>query len=75
LGLFSFGILTKKHVQDKGVLAITLLSIGLTALYFYGMPNIIEGFEPGFELIIINGSITFVLLWINSLFTTQKTTI
>ena len=71
LGLFSFGILTKKRVQDKGVLAITLLSIGLTALYFYGMPNIINGYEPGFELIIINGSVTFVLLWINSLFTPQ----
>ncbi|MDG2454931.1 MAG: sodium:solute symporter, partial [Bacteroidia bacterium] len=36
LGLFSFGILTRRRVQDKYVLAITLFSIGLTAIYFYG---------------------------------------
>lgn len=73
LGLFSFGILTRRRVQDKYVLAITLFSIGLTAIYFYGMPKIIEGFEPGFELIIINGGISFVLLWANSIFTPQHT--
>ncbi|MDG2455372.1 MAG: hypothetical protein P8N47_06155, partial [Bacteroidia bacterium] len=61
------------RVQDKYVLAITLFSIGLTAIYFYGMPKIIEGFEPGFELIIINGGISFVLLWANSIFTPQHT--
>lgn len=71
LGMFAFGILTKKRVLDKAILGITLLSIALTALYFYGMPSVIDGFEPGFELIIINGGITFVLLWINSLLTPQ----
>lgn len=69
LGLFSFGILTQKTINDKRVVYITLASIVLTASYFYGMPKLVEGFEPGFELIIINGSITFVLLWVNSIFT------
>lgn len=67
LGLFAFGILTKRKINDRRVLAITLLSIILTGLYFYGMPKMIDGFEPGFELILINGSITFVLLWLNSI--------
>lgn len=67
LGLFAFGILTKRKINDRRVLAITLLSIILTGLYFYGMPKVINGFEPGFELILINGSITFALLWLNSI--------
>lgn len=72
LGLFAFGILTTKNVHDKSVLVVTLCSIFLTAGYFYGMPFAIKGFEPGFELIIINGGITFALLWANSLFYTHK---
>lgn len=75
LGMFAFGILTKKRVLDKAILGITLLSIALTAMYFYGMPSVIDGFEPGFELIIINGGITFVLLWVNSLLTPQQSTL
>ena len=66
LGLFSFGILTNRLANDKVILRITLLSISLTASYFYGMPKLIDGFEAGFELIIINGGITFALLWASS---------
>lgn len=72
LGLFSFGILTKRKIWDKSVLVITLLSIMLTALYFYGMPKLVAGFEPGFELIIINGTITFILLLASSLMKTNE---
>lgn len=71
LGLFSFGILTNRTANDKAILGITLLSIGLTVLYFYGMPALIDGFEAGFELIIINGGITFFLLWSSSLYNTR----
>ena len=66
LGLFSFGILTKNKINDKYVIIITLLSILLTGIYFYGMPVIVQGFEAGFELIIINGFFTYILLHFNS---------
>lgn len=66
LGLFSFGILTKNKINDKYVVVITLISILLTGLYFYGMPMLVEGFEAGFELIIINGFFTYILLHLNS---------
>ncbi len=66
LGLFAFGILTKLQFTDKHVIAISLLSIALTAGYYFGMPKIIEGFKAGFELIIINGVITFALLFLDS---------
>ena len=66
LGLFSFGILTKNKINDKYVVVITLISILLTGIYFYGMPILVEGFEAGFELIIINGFFTYILLHFNS---------
>ena len=66
LGLFSFGIITKNKINDKYVVVITLISILLTGIYFYGMPMLVEGFEAGFELIIINGFFTYILLHFNS---------
>lgn len=66
LGLFAFGILTKNKISDRYVIYITLLSIILTSLYFYGMPYLIDGFEAGFELIIINGLFTYLILYLNS---------
>ena len=62
LGLFFFGILTKIQVQDKKIPVITILSILITWLYYTYSPQWISGYKPGFELILINGSITFVLL-------------
>ena len=72
LGLFSFGILTKNKINDKYVIIITLLSILLTGIYFYGMPVIVQGFEAGFELIIINGFFTYILLYFNSYLLSKK---
>ena len=66
LGLFSFGILTKNKINDKYVVVITLISILLTGIYFYGVPMLVERFEAGFELIIINGFFTYILLHFNS---------
>lgn len=64
LGLFFFGILTKVKVKDRYILPISLVSIGLTALYYVYSPTWIEGYKPGFELILINGLITFVSLFL-----------
>ena len=66
LGLFSFGILSKNKINDKYVVVITLISILLTGIYFYGVPMLVERFEAGFELIIINGFFTYILLHFNS---------
>ncbi len=62
LGLFFFGILTRIKVNDNAILPITLFSIGATWLYHHYSPQWIEGYKPGFELILINGLITFTLL-------------
>lgn len=72
LGLFSFGILTKRKVNDSLILPISLVSILCTAGYYFGLPYIIKDFKAGFELIIVNGLITFVLLALVSLTTPQN---
>jgi Na+/proline symporter len=71
LGLFTFGILTKRNVNDSHVLPISLIAIVFTAAYYFGLPHIIKDFKAGFEVIIINGLLTFVLLYTDSLFTSQ----
>lgn len=62
LGMFFFGILTKIKVRDERIIPITLFSIGFTWVYYEFSPQWIEGYKPGFELILINGLITFILL-------------
>lgn len=73
LGLFAFGIITTRRFVDKHVLIITLLSIFVTALYYFKFPIWITGFKPGFEVIIVNGLITFVLLWLDSIIYKKET--
>ncbi|MGB1038014.1 MAG: sodium:solute symporter [Bacteroidia bacterium] len=74
LGLFAFGILTKRKFRDSNVLFIAFGAILLTALYYYRMPYLIEGFKAGFELIIINGLITFALLYLDSILAKNTST-
>lgn len=61
LGLFAFGILTKRAVRDKWVPYICILS----PLLCFGLSYWLEhqlGYVMGFELIVANGGITFLLL-------------
>lgn len=64
LGMFAFGILTKHSVKDRYVLPLTVFSIILTAIYYVGSPYWIQGYKPGFEVLILNGLITFVGLFL-----------
>jgi len=60
LGLFAFGLLTNKQVKDHWVPLVTLCSpfiAWITDIYSEGILN---GYKIGFELIIINGAITFL---------------
>jgi hypothetical protein len=65
LGLFAFGMATNRKVNDRLVPFICLLSPLIT----YGLDiNSLEwvGYALGFELIVLNGLITFLLLWVTS---------
>lgn len=66
LGLFSYGILTKRAVNDRLVPYISILSPLLLFLltYFYIDPH--TSYNVGFELIVYNGGLTFLLLWLTA---------
>lgn len=61
LGLFAFGILTKKKVNDNLVPYICIASpLIIWMLTLYVLPH--TAYKIGFELIVYNGLITFLLL-------------
>lgn len=63
VGLFAFGMLTKRAVADKVVPYICIIS---PVLCFVINTNSMAwfGYAMSFELIVLNGLITFLLLWI-----------
>lgn len=67
LGLFGFGLYTKKKVKDLWVPAI-LISPVITYLININSVNWLGGYAFGFEIIILNGAITFAILYLISLF-------
>lgn len=66
LGLFAFGIITKRKVNDKLVPLICIFSPVICFLLDKYQKYIFGSFEIGLELLIINGLITFLGLWLIS---------
>lgn len=66
LGLFAFGILTRRSVNDNLVPYICLLSPVIWYLLntYYLVPY--TDYRIGFELIVYNGLTTFLLMWVTS---------
>lgn len=66
LGLFAFGILTKRMVKDRLVPFIAVLSPFICYLIEANQAALFGDFKIGLELLLINGSITFIGLWLFS---------
>jgi mannitol-specific phosphotransferase system IIBC component len=66
LGLFTFGIITKRQVNDKLVPLICVVSPIICFVLDKYQKHIFGSFEIGLELLIINGLITFIGLWLIS---------
>ncbi len=67
LGLFAFGILTKRSIKDKLVPVITVISPIICFFIDKYQANLFGNFQIGLELLIINGLLTFTgLLLISS---------
>jgi Na+/proline symporter len=64
LGLFAFGIFTKKQLPNTLIVTLVCL-IAPVISYFISMNarNWFNGYQIGIELLIINGLITFAGLW------------
>ncbi len=65
LGLFAFGLYTRRQVRDKMVPIIAVLTPILTGIIDF---NSLEwfGFSLGFEKLMLNGGLAFGLLWLFS---------
>lgn len=63
LGLFTFGMLTKRQVQDKLVIPICIAAPVLSFLINTYSAELLYGFQLGFLIIALNGLLTFLGLW------------
>jgi Na+/proline symporter len=84
LGLFAFGILTKRNLKNYMVPIVCVLAplicLGITygpliMTYFdpkYKVENWLNGYAFGHEMLILNGGLTFILLYLTSTATTEK---
>jgi len=60
LGLFSFGLFTKRKIKDKFVPLISILSPLICYFLNIYSEELLLGYKFGFELLILNGLLTFL---------------
>jgi len=65
LGLFAFGMFTKRNAQDKWIPVVALLCPLLTYFLQLYSPSLL-GIEMGFMILPVNGLLTFIGLWLIS---------
>ena len=73
LGLFFFGLLSRRAVCD-GATPWIAAAAPLLCLAFNLVGKRWLGFDLGFSLLIVNGALTFLGMWISSLVRARKTT-
>jgi Na+/proline symporter len=66
LGLFSFGLLTKRILMDKWVPVICILAPIISYLIKANEGLFFDNYTIGHELLIVNGMLTFFGLWLIS---------
>ncbi|NDK54624.1 sodium:solute symporter [Pontibacter fetidus] len=63
LGLYTFGLYTKRAIRDKFVPAICIIAPILTYIISANSVEWLYGYEFGFEVLILNGFLTFAGLY------------
>lgn len=63
LGLFAFGLLTKRSVNDKMVPYVAIAS-PIICFILSTVISALTGYQFGYELLMVNGLLTFIGLWI-----------
>ncbi len=64
LGLFSFGIYTKYNIKDKFVFIVCFASPVISYLINSFSEKLLFGYKFGFEILLLNGLITFIGLFL-----------
>ncbi|HQQ98658.1 MAG TPA: sodium:solute symporter [Cyclobacteriaceae bacterium] len=63
LGLFAFGMITRRSVRDQWVIYVTVTAPLLCLLLDYYQERIFDTYRIGLELVFFNGLATFIGLW------------
>lgn len=66
LGLYTFGFYTDRSIIDKYTPAVCIIAPILTYLINANSDLLLFGYKFGFELLILNGLLTFIGLWMIS---------
>lgn len=64
LGLFAFGIFTKKQIKDRYVWIVAVASVAITFILGNLPSSYLGGYEFSYELLLVNGGITYFGLWL-----------
>lgn len=64
LGLFAFGMISRKKVRDKWIPLVCIISPILTYLLQYNSKALFNGYEFSFEIIILNGLLAYFGIWL-----------
>ena len=64
LGLFAFGLLSKRAVNDKFVPIVVILSPIISVILDYNSEAWLNGYKFGFEILIVNAAITCLGLFL-----------
>jgi Na+/proline symporter len=74
LGIFAFGIFTTRKVRDKLVPVVCVIAPALCYVLSSNSMEWFNGYKVGLELLLINGAITFLGLWLLSIGLPAKNT-
>ena len=66
LGLFAFGLFSKRLVNDKWVPLFSVIPPALCYLLYVNAADWFYGYKFGYELLLLNGLFMYILLWLNS---------
>lgn len=64
LGLYAFGLMTKKQVKDKWVPLVCVISPILSYIIHLNSEAWLWGYKFGFEILLVNGLLTYIGLYI-----------
>jgi Na+/proline symporter len=64
LGMYTFGLFTKYKAKDKWVPIVAILSPIISGIISYNSETWFNGYKFGFELLIVNGLITLIGLYL-----------
>ncbi len=68
LGLYACGLYTRIKPSDQWVPFIAIFSAAASWFIRLNSKSLLNGYEFGFEILLLNGMITFCLLWCSSIF-------